>query len=217
MPARDEPKRHGRRLARHITRTLGAEILAARLEAGISQTSAGLAAGMSHAQFGRIERGALQSLTFDQASRAAAAIGLRLVVKTYPDGDPARDAAHLATIERFRKRLPEQAVLRTEVPLPIQGDRRAWDAVLFLGHRRCACECETRLRDAQALERRLALKQRDGEMDLVILVVSDTRTNRAFLEQHREQLRGLLPLDSRQVLDAFRRGELPDRNGIVIV
>ena len=217
MPARDEPKRHGRRVARQIATTIGAEILAARLEAGISQTSAGAAAGMSHAQFGRIERGTLQALTIDQASRAAAAIGLRLLVKTYPDGDPARDAAHLALLERFRTRLPGGAAWRTEVPLPISGDRRAWDAVVLLGGRRCGCECETRLRDAQALERRLALKQRDGEMDLVILVVSDTKANRSFLDQHREQLRGLLPLDSRQVLDAFRRGELPERSGIVIV
>jgi len=217
MPARDEPQRHGRRVARQLAMSIGSEILAARLEAGISQTSAGAAAGMSHAQFGRIERGTLQALTIDQASRACAAIGLRLVVKTFPDGDPARDAAHLATIESFRRRLPEQAVLRTEVPLPIRGDRRAWDAVLFLTHRRCGCECETRLRDAQALERRLALKQRDGEMDLVILIVSDTKANRAFLDEHREQLRGLLPLDSRQVFEALRRGELPEKSGIVIV
>ena len=68
-----------------------------------------------------------------------------------------------------------------------------------------------------ALERRLALKQRDGRMDLVLLVVAETKANRTFLDQHREQLRGLLPLDSRQVFEAFRRGELPDRSGIVIV
>jgi len=86
-----------------------------------------------------------------------------------------------------------------------------------LAYRRAGCECETRLRDAQAIERRLALKLRDGNVDIVLLIVPDTVANRRFLEQHREQLRGLLPLDSRQVLEAFRRGELPERSGIVIV
>jgi len=51
----------------------------------------------------------------------------------------------------------------------------------------------------------------------VLLIVADTKSNRAFLEQHREHFRGLLPLDSRQVLDAFRRGVLPEESGIVIV
>ena len=217
MPARDEPQRHARRVARHIATAIGSEILAARLDSGISQTTAGTAAGMSHAQFGRIERGGLPGLTIDQASRAAAAVGLRLVMRTYPDGDPARDAAQLAALERFKARLPAEAMWRTEVPLPIPGDRRAWDAMVELHGRRAGCECETRLRDAQALERRSALKARDGGVDLIILVVADTKSNRAFLELHREQLRGLLPLDSRQVLDAFRRDELPEKGGIVIV
>ena len=172
---------------------------------------------MSRAQFGRIERGEIRGLTIDQASRAAAAVGLRLVVKTYPDGDAARDAAHIALGERFRARLPPGAAWRTEVPIPIPGDRRAWDGVATLRGRSAGSELETRLFDVQALERRLRLKYRDGDVDIILLAVSDTASNRRFLEQRREQLRGLLPLDSRQVLDAFRRGELPGRSGIVIV
>lgn len=204
-------------MARASMTTIASEILAARLESGISQASAGAAASMSHAQFGRIERGVLRTLTIDQASRAAAAVGLRLVIRTFPDGDPARDAAQVAALERLRVRLPADARWMTEVPLPITGDRRAWDAVIVLRGRRAGCECETRLRDAQALQRRIALKERDGDVDLVLLVVADTKSNRMFLEHHREQLRGLLPLDPRHVLGAFRRGELPERSGIVIV
>ena len=117
----------------------------------------------------------------------------------------------------FRQRLPHEASWRTEVPIPIPGDRRAWDGVAGLRGRRAGSELETRLHDVQALERRLTLKQRDGDVDIVLLVVADTSANRRFLNRHREQLRGLLPLDSRQVLDAFRRGELPERGGIVIV
>jgi transcriptional regulator with XRE-family HTH domain len=217
MPVRNEPALFGRRVAKRLAAEFGRELLTARLGAGISQRAAAAAAGMSHSQFGRIERAEIRSLMFDQASRAAAAVGLRLVVKTYPDGDPARDAGHLALLERFRKRLPSGAEWRTEVPMAIAGDRRAWDGWARVRTRTAGCEAETRLTDAQALERRTALKQRDGNVDIVLLVIADTTANRRFLEQHREQLRGMLPLDSRQVFEAFRRGDLPERSGIVIV
>jgi transcriptional regulator with XRE-family HTH domain len=217
VSVREGHELRGRRAAQRIRTELGRELLIQRRQAGVSQETVGRAAGMSRAQFGRIERGEIRGLTVDQASRAAAAVGLSLVVKTYPDGDPARDAAHLALGERFRGRLPPAASWRTEVPIPIPGDRRAWDGVAALHGRQAGSELETRLHDVQALERRLTLKQRDGDVDIVLLVVADTTANRRLLEQHREQLRRLLPLDSRQVLDAFRRGALPERSGIVIV
>jgi hypothetical protein len=157
------------------------------------------------------------ALTFDHAARAAAAVGLRLSIKTYPDGDPARDAGQLRLAERFRSRLPRGTVWRTEVPLPIAGDRRAWDGVAILLGRTAGCELEVRLADVQALERKVALKERDGEVDVVILVVADTRHNREMLELHRDELRELLPLDSRQVLASVRNGRLPDRSGIVLL
>ena len=217
MPVHEGHELRGRRQARRVARDFGQELLNARKQTGLSQETAARAAGMSRAQFGRIERAEIRGLTFDQASRAAAAVGLRLVVKTYPEGDPARDAAHLALAERFRRRLPPHATWRTEVPIPIPGDQRAWDGVATVNRRRAGCELETRLHDLQAQQRRLTLKERDGNVDVLLLVVSDTTANRSFLDQHREQLRGLLPLDSRQVFEAFRRGELPERSGIVIV
>ncbi len=217
MPARDDPARHGRRRAQGAIADIASELLEARLDAGISQASAGRAAGMSHAQFGRIERGRLSALTVDQASRAAADVGLKLSVRLYPDGDPARDAAQLALLERLRQRLPQGTTWRTEVPLPIAADRRAWDAVATLGPSRLACEAETRIRDVQALERRLALKQRDGEVSVLVLVVADTQANRTALHLHREQLRQRFPLDSRQILATLRSGHLPTVSGIVVL
>jgi hypothetical protein len=157
---------------------------------------------MSHAQFGRIERGELLQLTVDQASRACAAVGLRLAVRTYPDGDPVADRAQLALLGRFRACLPEHARWLSEVPIPIQGDRRAWDAISIVAGFRFAVEAETRLRDIQALERRIALKQRDGGVDVVILLVNDTAANRRVLAAHREALRARFPLDGRAILAA---------------
>jgi hypothetical protein len=159
----------------------------------------------------------LRDLSIDQASRAAAVVGLKVSVKLYPDGDPLRDAAQLGLLERLRVRLPADARWGTEVPFPIPGDRRAWDALIRLGGRRAGCEAETRLLDLQALERRLALKLRDGEVDVLLLLVSDTVANRRVLYAHREDLRPLLPLDGRRVLASLRAGYLPDQNGLVVL
>ena len=101
--------------------------------------------------------------------------------------------------------------------MPIEGDRRAWYGVATLDGRRLGCEAETRLQDIQALQRRLALKARDGQVDMLILVISNTPRNRDVLERHRESLRELLPLDSRVVLAGFRSGRLPERSGIVVL
>ncbi len=128
-----------------------------------------------------------------------------------------RDRAQLALLERFRARLPPTAIWSTEVPLPIPGDRRAWDACIAVGGRRAGCEAETRLTDVQALERRLALKVRDGEVDLLLLIVSDTAANRQMLALHRGALRTLLPLDGRDVLQSLGSGRLPEASGLLVI
>jgi hypothetical protein len=72
---------------------------------------------------------------------------------------------------------------KSEVPIPITGDQRAWDAVVSgSGQGRVAIEAETRLRDIQALQRRVALKRRDDpSIDSVVLLVAGTRGNRFVL------------------------------------
>jgi len=217
MSTREDRAERARRSAARIRAQLGEDIRGARLDAGLSQAIAGAAADMSHAQFGRIERAVLADLTFDQASRAAAAVGLRLYARTNPDGDAVRDAAQLALLERFRARLPPGTRWRTEVPLPLPGDRRAWDGVAERNGRRAGCEAETRLRDVQALDRRLALKERDGDVDIVILILADTAANRRGLDAHREVLRTRLPLDGRAILESFRAAELPAASGVIVL
>lgn len=200
-----------------MRRTVGAEIRSARLSAGMSLKEAGALAGMSHAQFARIERGLLPTVSVDQLARACAAVGLRLVVRAEAGPGPAIDAGQLAMLDRFRRLLPDLPALATEVPFPNPGDPRAWDAVLRLEGRRIAFEAESRLRDAQALDRRCQTKLRDGAADVLILLVNDTAHNRAFLAEHREALRSTFPLDGRQVLRALRAGRVPERNGLLLI
>ena len=217
MPSRTDVASHAAWVARQIRVVLGGEIREARLAAGLSQRQAGAAVGMSDSQFGRIERAEIPGLTFEQASRAAAAVGLKLVARGYPDGDAVRDAGQLRLLDRFRTRLPPGVHCQVEVPLPIAGDRRAWDAVLSIGATRIGIEAETRLRDVQATIRKLELKRRDGAVDLVVLLVADTVWNRRAIAQHRPALRTALPLDGYAILRALRSVRSPGESGIVIL
>lgn len=202
---------------RRIIGMIGRELRSGGHTSGLSLREAGRAVDISHAQFGRIERGEIRGLTISQASRACAAIGLKLVVRICSDSDAVLDTPQLALLERLRVRLTAEASWSREVPLPIVGDRRAWDAVIEIGGSRFAIEAEARLRDLQALERRIALKQRDGEMPIVVLLVNDTASNRAALKLHERDLRASFPLDGRAILRAIDEGRAPAANGILLM
>jgi hypothetical protein len=149
-----------------------------------------------------------------------AVLGLDLALRAYPAGDPIRDRAQLALLERLRKRLHPSLRWRTEVPLPIDRDLRAWDAEVSgrqPRHWRARVEAETRISDGQALERRLTLKYRDDPGGHLILLVSDTRANRAALRSLREGLTELLPLNTRDLLAAMAAGRDPGASGIAIM
>ena len=82
---------------------------------------------------------------------------------------------------------------------------------------RGAIEAETRPRDVQALERRLALKQRDGGVDWLILLLADTRHNRTFLAGPGSSLRARFPLDGRRALELLAAGVDPGQNAIILL
>jgi transcriptional regulator with XRE-family HTH domain len=193
------------------------EIRSSRRVGGLSLKDAAGAVGMHPSTFGRIERNELNAISLEELGLATAAVGLELSIKTYPRGDPARDAAHLRLLARFRARMSPSLPWRTEVPLPLPGDLRALDGASWIGGDMLAVEAETKLHDLQALERRVLLKQRDSRAHCLVLLVADSVHNRATLAVHREALRGSFPLDTREVLGALGRGEMPQMNGIVVL
>ncbi len=208
----------GATLARELVTIVAREIHLARLAAGLSQRVAATAAGMSQSQFGRIERGEIRRPTLDQLCRAAAAVGLKLALKAFPDGDPIRDVAHARLLERFRKRLGPGIHWHTEVPVNGATDLRGWDGMCDVMRVRIGVEAETRIRDAQATWRRTQRKRdADRTVGMVILLVADTRANRAALREIREALREDLPLDTREVLTALGAGRSPSAGGIVLL
>jgi transcriptional regulator with XRE-family HTH domain len=207
----------GRDQALRIARSAGAEIRLTRRGAGLSLRVAAESVGMSESVFSRLERGRLADVSVAQLALACAAVGLRLSARAYPDGDPVRDAAHMKLLRRLRSVTHPRLGWRTEVPLPIPGDLRSWDAQIRFGSAVVAIEAEVRLSDLQALQRRIALKRRDGGVELLILLVADTHGNRRVLAAHREALRTSFPIDTRAVLASLRVGEPPTAPGIVVM
>jgi transcriptional regulator with XRE-family HTH domain len=187
-----------------------------RLSAGLTQGAVARAAGLSQSHVSRVERGQRVSLGIGELSRHAAALGLRLSVKVYPEGPPVRDAAQLRVIRRLRTDVGEPFSWRTEVLIGGPGDYRAWDVMLD-GPGSVGIDVETRLRDMQAIQRRCEAKWRDSGVVRTILVVADTRHNRAVLRDHRAALFSTFPADTSEIRRALRQGRLPERNGIVVI
>lgn len=203
--------------ARAILARLTAEIRSARLQAGLSQTSVAAGIGISRSQVSRIERGLTPDLTIDMAARMFAVLGLTMRVQTFPSRDPLRDAAQLGLLERLRSSVHPSFRWLTEVPIPISGDLRAWDATACNAAVRIGIEGETRLRDLQAVERRIALKDRDGGMDRVILLVANTRYNRDVVRMHTDMLHGRFPISGAQALASLRAGVDPGGNALILL
>jgi hypothetical protein len=87
------------------------------------------------------------------------------------------------------------------------------------GHERAkgAVEAETRPIDAQALDRKLALKERDGGADWLLLLLANTHHNRTFVKAAGAGFRARFPLESGQVLDLLAAGADPGGNAIVLL
>jgi transcriptional regulator with XRE-family HTH domain len=215
MPTRERHIDRGSRIGQRLLAVVAEELREARLAAGLSQSVVGAASGLSTTQVSRIERAKLASASIDQACRLASVLGMNMSVKFYPAGQPLRDQAHLELIERFRVRLGPPLVLRTEVPVSIAGDARAWDMVVGGGPKLFGGEVETRLRDWQALGRRITLKMRDSGIDQVILLISASRSNREALRVAEASMAAMFPIPARVALKAL--GEGRDPGGSVII
>jgi transcriptional regulator with XRE-family HTH domain len=217
MATRERPVDVGAGNGRRLVADVARELRQARLDRGLSQDRVGSAVGLSGSRVSRLERGLDDSLTFDQAARLLAVVGLELSVRAYPGGRPIRDSAHAALIGRLRSRLHRSLRLRTEVPLPVSGDQRAWDAVISGHGWLLGVEAETRPRDLQALERRLALKRRDGGVEHVVLLLTDSRHNRDLVRAYGRDLAESFPVPGRRALELLVAGVDPIGSAVLLL
>lgn len=194
---------------------IGREIHTARVTRGLSQTAVAAAAGLMQAQVSRVERSLYPGITIDALARLCAVVGLELSVKLYPAGQPLRDEAHVQLLDRFKRVVGARWRWASEVPLPMPGDKRAWDRMLKGADLSIGIEGETRPTDMQELGRRLGLKRRDGGVDRLILVLADTRWCRQLVRLN--ELGSSFPIPGRDALKALAEGRDPGGDAIVLI
>lgn len=222
MPPRTRALDRGTATGRQLVRELCREVDTGRLTAGLSYAEIGRAVGLSGGQVGQILQGRSPDVSIVRMSQLLAVVGARLSARAFPDGSPVRDRAHLDLLRRFRSRLHPSLSWRVEVPvveLATSGaaDLRAWDAAVDGLGLALRVEAETHVHDIQALERRVRLKQRDGRIDVVILLLSDTRHHRGLIGGADPGLADLFPLSTRAALAALGRGRSPAANALVLI
>jgi transcriptional regulator with XRE-family HTH domain len=217
MSARERPFDRGTRLGRAALVRVGQELRDARVDRSLTVDTVALAVGVSNAEVSRIERALSPKVPHLTLYRLAAVVGLDLVSRLYAGPAPVRDAAQIKLLADFRAALHRSLGWATEVPLPAQGDQRAWDAVVSGGTWRYGVEGETLPRDAQGLLRRLNLKARDGQVDGVILALRDSRRSREFIRAAADELTPAFPIAGVRASELLRAGANPGGSALVLV
>ncbi len=223
MPTRERPIDRATQIAHHDVSRVGEELRTARVGSGLSLRFVGKRVGRSATQVMRIERGLVPNVSVRQMARIGGVVGLDVRLRAYPGPDPVRDTAQVKLLGRLEARLHDSLKFRTEVPLPIEGDQRAWDGWISGFEDRpdrgsgLPVDAETRLHDVQALLRRLALKVRDSGVDQVLLVLADTRTNRYALAHADPILAATFPVSPRQALAALAAGRHPGGSAVIFL
>lgn len=216
MPTSERGIDRATRRASRFLVELGEELRRARAEAGLSQAAVGARVDLSQSLIARIEAGRHRSLSIQSAARLLSCVGRDLSVRVYRGAGPIHDIGQLRMLEELKSRVPSGLRFRTEVPIGLAGDQRAWDAVTDGPGLAVAWECYTRLEDVQATERALNLKQRDAGMPCVVLVLKESRHNREAVRAA-PGLRRSFPLGARAIFGALRSGHQPGSNGCMFL
>ena len=148
-------------------------------------------------------------------------LGFEISLGLHPIGDPLQDKGQLAVGKRFDAMLSSAWRVTDETLLPGAGELRAWDKLLRLvgasPRYLVGVDIETRIRDVQALTRRTRARERDGMVDAILIVLSDSATNRRLVQELRSSLGPAYATSPRQILGALRSGERLVGSGVILV
>ena len=217
MPNRTNPLHEADRLARWQLTQLGSEIRLARIQAGRTRGAVSRAVGTSVARISLLERGLVPTVTYRQMARVSAAVGLKVSLRAYPAARRLLDAPQLELLARVKERSNSAWRWELEVPMPIAGDLRAADARASIPGCTIACELWTRPADWQAQSRSALLKRRDLGADRLLVVLRDTRANRAAVRDAGIATLDAFPIGPRAVLKALAEGRDPEGNGLLFL
>jgi transcriptional regulator with XRE-family HTH domain len=226
MSARRRQVEVGLTRGRRLVADLSRELDVARRSLGLSYAELGRAVGLSGDKVARICRADSPSISLLKLATLLGTVRLELSARAFPAGPPIRDAAHVALLARLKARLSAALRWRLEVPVVtvagklvpgVANDRRAWDAVIGGNGWSIGVEAETRLGDLQALYRRIALKRRDGSVDLVVLLVNETAHNRRVLAVEGGELTTQFPGTTRRTLLDLGSGVRPSLDAVAVL
>lgn len=218
MATRETRVQRGRRRGHRLARQLVSELAGARVVAGVSQSTLARELGRSQSEVSRFESlTRIDGISLVRIAEMASLLGLELSASLHPLGDAIRDKGHQALLSRIRAEISPSSAVRAEVPFPTPGDPRAWDLVLRAQGQLVGVEAETRIRDVQALVRRLHQRARDGGVDEVLLVLAASRTNTRQVHELRTALGDGYATQPRTLLSALRAGRRLPGSGVVLL
>jgi transcriptional regulator with XRE-family HTH domain len=197
--------------------TVGRELWIGRVRNGMTQRQVGAAVGRSPSWVSRVERGTIRGVPASELMAVAASVGLRLSLKTYPSRRRPLDGAQLALLDRFHRRLGSDWHRQLEKVMPILGDLRAIDELIWTDSCSCAVEAITRLADLQGQLRPARAKQRDAGAKRLIFLVAATHANRRMLHEIGPALEADFPIGTRHALRALADGHDPGGDCLILL
>lgn len=217
MATRETRLQRGRRLGTQTLRRLINELRDERQLAGLSQRALANQLGISQAELSRLEQFGFSAVPLIRLSEMASVLGLELSASLHRKGDAVRDSGQQAAVKRILECVSPAYVVSREALLPNVGDQRSWDILLRLESLLVGVEVETRVRDMQALVRRIRERERDGGVDDVLLVLSDTSHNRELVGQLTEALGPRFRTPPKLILAALRAGRPLPGSGVILI
>lgn len=206
-------------MARAVAASIGREVVLARTNLALTRRRAARLAGISPSTQKRVEDGD-PSVGTATACRVAAAVGLKVWAKAYPIRTPSlRDTGQLRIAEMLRRAAHSSFRVAVELSLP---EGRSADEVFFGPDEIIHAEIERLWADWQAQYRSASAKRDELAAQhrrpvRLVLVIEDTRANRAAIRPHIDLIRSALPAGSREVARALRIGQTLGRDGILWV
>ena len=198
---------------------LGREVMLARTALGLTRAASARLACVSPNTVRRIEEGDAH-VALLTVCRVADALGMRVWMRAFPIRTPAlRDTGQLGIADWIRQRADDSYQVVQELSL---GNGRAIDTVLLGATEIVAIEIERLLADLQSQYRwadakRNELADRHERPVRLVMVVEDTRRNRAVAREHRALIESMLPAGSREILRSLRTGQPLGRDGLLWV